>query len=250
MEYSLKIKFNILTGDFMKNSINLELILIPGGVFQMGGNEDRSEKPVHKVEVSSFYLGKYAVTNKEYSFYKECYGKFEDNLPASHLNWYDAVDYCNWLSEREELERCYTGYDPDMTKNGYRLPTEAEWEYACRAGSNTLYYWGDEMDGDCCWYEDNSENRLHPAGQKKPNGFGLYDMAGNIWEWCNDRYDKNYYSVSPYMNPYGPLEGSYRVGRGGHWDVEAWFCRSAFRRCSCPDTGSFLLGFRLCRSKV
>jgi len=177
-----------------------------------------------------------------------------ENRPVVFLIWYGAVAYCNWLSEQEGFAPVY-GADPDsedpanwLTKNGYRLPTEAEWEYACRAGTNTNFYWGDEMDEDYCWCATHSGQNLHEVGQKKPKSYGLYDMSGNVYEWCSDWYDEDYYEISPSNNPVGPASGSRRATRGGDWCSGGCNCESGFRTDISPDSALVVLGFRLCRS--
>lgn len=265
--------------NIMENSTGSELILISGGTFQMGSNKGRDdEKPVHSVTVDSFYISKYPVTNKEYKIFNPDHcGKWEDpDYPVETVSWYEAVEYCNWLSDRNGLKLCYSGLEEDnikmdRNKNGYRLPSEAEWEYACRAGTTTEYYWGDEMDGDYCWYKENSNKTVCSVGQKKPNAWGLYDMSGNVAEWCWDWYNKNYYSNSLSDNPTGPTPvlrnsfwnilyfflslfipyfkyGSFRVVRGGSWDIDHDWCRSACRFDYEPGDRENSLGFRLCRS--
>ncbi len=172
-----------------------------------------------------------------------------ENCPVVMVTWYGAVAYCNWLSENEGLQKCY-GEKGDRGKvnieaNGYRLPTEAEWEYACRADSTTAYYWGKEMNGDYCWYNKNSGEIYHPAGEKKPNNFGLHDMSGNVWEWCGDWYGN--YSSGDLNNPVGPDTGSYRVLRCGGFYNNPEHCRSASRYYFDPDSCDSALGFRLVR---
>jgi len=231
------------------------MVLIEGGTFEMGSERHSSMQPVHKVEISSFYMGKYEVTNKEFNKFKpeHDYSRWkDDDFPVQNVTWYDAVKYCNWLSEQEGFPRCYSGskFDIklDMSKTGYRLPTEAEWEYACRAGTGTDYYWGNEINGDYCWYDGNSGHKIHQTGEKKPNQWGLYDMSGNVWEWCSDWYDNNYYCVSPLTDPQGPHRGTRKVKRGGGWDYDAHRCRSACRSGSNPDYRNNCLGFRLVRT--
>jgi len=238
--------------------ITPEMVLVEGGTFQMGNNDER---PVHTVEVSSFYMGKYEVTYKEYrqfdpGYCSDYYSRWSNDsyVVVECVSWFNTINYCNWLSDKEGFERCYSGSGHDIvcdfSKNGYRLPTEAEWEYACRAGTTTDYYWGDEMNGDYCWYRDNSVNQGHFVGQKKPNQFGLYDMSGNVWEWCWDWYDGSYYSKSPSKNPMGPSSGSDRVLRGGSWSYGAGGCRSGCRGGLHPGCNYSTLGFRVVRSAL
>lgn len=213
---------------------NIDIVKLPGGTFIMGLEDGAGdEKPVHKVTVGAFYISVYEVTQKQY---KEIIGtnpsSFKgDDLPVENVSWEDAVAFCKKFSEKYKVNS--------------RLPYEAEWEYACRAGATTKYYWGDELNGDYAWYDDNSGSKTHPAGQKKPNAFGLYDMSGNVWEWCMDWYSESYYVNSPSNNPGGPGGGEYRVIRGGSWfnDVKSLrsFCRNYLR----PGLRTHALGFRL-----
>ncbi|HPZ09954.1 MAG TPA: SUMF1/EgtB/PvdO family nonheme iron enzyme [Candidatus Eremiobacteraeota bacterium] len=216
-----------------KSYIEPEMVYINGGTFQMGSNNGRyDEKPVHSVTVNSFYMGRYPVTNKEYCLYDSSRKNPGDNLPVVNVSWNDAVAYCKWLSKK--------------TGENYRLPTEAEWEYACRAGTTTEYYWGDEMKDYYCWYYANSGEEVHPVGQKKPNAFGLYDMSGNVWEWCSDWYG-NYPSVEA-VNPTGLKSGSCSVLRGGACNCDAWDCRSAYRDWNYWPGSSYIDGFRLLKT--
>jgi len=210
------------------------MVLISGDTFLMG-SKFADAKPIHHVTVNSFYIGKYPVTNKEYCLYDPSHNNPGDDLPVVNVNWNDAIKYCKWLSSE--------------TGKNYRLPTEAEWEYACRAGTKTDYYWGNKMDDSYCWYKDNSGNKIHPVGQKMPNEFGIYDMSGNLWEWCNDWY--GYYTSDTISNPTGPGSSLTRVYRGGSWNSQAGSCRSAYRNSNSPDTRNELIGFRLvCNSKI
>jgi formylglycine-generating enzyme required for sulfatase activity len=216
-----------------------ELVRIPAGSFMMGSEEYDDEKPVHEVHISEFYLGRYPVTNEEYERYMaadpgvpepEYWGDRQFNRPRQPVvgvSWDDAVKYAEWA--------------------GLQLPTEAQWEYACRAGTTTRYYTGDtEEDLDRAgWYTDNSDYKLHPVGEKEPNPWGVYDMHGNVWEWCHDWFDENYYADSPSIDPTGPDTGDNRVIRGGSFDGGAAGCRSADRDGYGPDDRDFLLGFRL-----
>ena len=156
-----------------------------------------------------------------------------DDDPVVCVSWNDAVKFCDWLSKKE--------------KKTYGLPTEAEWEYACRAGTTTAYFFGDDpkMLGDYAWYYDNSEHNTHPVGGKRPNPWGLYDMHGNVWQWCADYYDPRYYRNSPDKDPQKLLGTDARVFRGGSWSHYAGFCRAAFRNRDAPGL-RYDLGFRVC----
>jgi formylglycine-generating enzyme required for sulfatase activity len=224
------------------NSIGMKLTLIPAGEFMMGSpnsdsDADSQEKP-HRVRITKpFYLGTTEVTQGQY---KEVSGenpshfrKLGPTLPVELVSWEDAQAFCRKLSE--------------LTQQRYRLPTEAEWEYACRAGSAQEYCSGDDESGfgDYAWYTENSGGMTHWGGQKKPNAWGLYDMHGNVWEWCADWYDSGYYAKSPLDAPAGPPEGTYRVFRGGSWYSPAKFCRSADRGRNFPLMRFVYLGFRV-----
>jgi formylglycine-generating enzyme required for sulfatase activity len=192
---------------------------VPGMVFIKGGTYEMGLKNyTETVTVGDFYIGKYEVTNKEYCEYDPVHkGEWSDSdYPVESVSWNDAVGYCKWLSNK--------------TGKNYRLPTEAEWEYACRAGSTTDYYWGNTIDGSYCWYSDNSGDQVHTAGQKHPNAWWLYDMAGNVMEWCSDRYDNS---------------NSYRIERGGCWGGCCVCCRSGYRDKDKPDYRGYGVGFRI-----
>ena len=194
------------------------------------------EKPAHPVTLMKpFYMGKFEVTQEQY---QQVTGqnpstfKGQDN-PVEEVSWDDAQEFCKRLSVR--------------TKQTVRLPTEAEWEYSCRAGTRTAYYSGDAVrDLDRVgWYDANAKNTTHPVGQKEPNVFGLYDLHGNAWEWCQDRYAGDYYSRSPAEDPKGPAQGADRVLRGGSWINTPGSCRSALRNGNNPDARGDDLGFRV-----
>ncbi|NOX54310.1 MAG: formylglycine-generating enzyme family protein, partial [Planctomycetes bacterium] len=196
----------------------VEMVRIPAGRFEMGSRQGDDESPVHEVELDEFLMDRYEVTQEQYIALMGVNGsKFKgSNRPVEMISWTDAAMYCNARSEAEGLEPCY---NEDATCNfdadGYRLPTEAEWEYACRAGSKTDYSFGRDkrLLSDYAWFKENSGNETHPVGQKKPNAWGLYDMHGNVAEWCNDIYDAKYYARSPSRNPRGPTEGNQYVIR-------------------------------------
>ena len=254
-------------------------VRINGGTFTMGSPANEPERfdregPQHQVTVSSFYMGKYEVTQKEY---RDIMGsnpsKFKgDNLPVEQVSWYDAIDYCNKRSQREGLTLAYTidksssdtnnfskedKYKYAVTwnrnANGYRLPTEAEWEYACRAGTTTAYNTGSAISDATGWYDANSGvwllvfgGKTNPVGQKPANAWGLYDMHGNVWEWCWDWYES--YSSGAQTEPTGASSGSDRVERSGSWYSIATYLRSAFRSYGPPSSRNHALGFRVVRN--
>ena len=229
------------------------MVWIRGGSFLMGSpaNEGYSnERPQRRVTVSDFYLGRYEVTQKEY---QEIMGtnpsSFKgDNLPVENVSWFDAVEYCNRLSRREGLAPAYTISGTTVTwnrnANGYRLPTEAEWEYACRAGTTTPYNTGNTITTSQANFSWSAQGTT-PVGTYSPNAWGLYDMHGNVWEWCYDRYGS--YSTSDLSNPLGASSGSDRVIRGGSWSPSAQYLRSAYRYYGTPAYRYGNLGFRLVR---
>jgi formylglycine-generating enzyme required for sulfatase activity len=205
----------------------------------------------HSVTVSSFYLGRYEVTQKEW---REVMGNnpgyFKgDDLPVENVSWYEAVEYCNKRSQKEGLTPAYTIKGTNVTwnkkANGYRLPTEAEWEYACRAGTTTPFNTGSSVDS-AGWYGNNSDGKTHPVGEKQPNAWGLYDMHGNVWEWCWDWYGD--YAGGAQTDPSGAGTGSYRVVRGGSWAYGAGLLRSAGRLRFFPVDRYNILGFRVARN--
>jgi len=237
-----------------------DMVLVEGGTFRMGSTGgDDDEEPVHSVTVSSFYLSKYEVTQ---GLWKEVMGNNPSNTnygignsnPVNNVSWYDAVRFCNKLSERDGLDPAYriSGTDVrcDWSKNGYRLPTEAEWEYAARGGNKSrgYTYAGSNSIGDVAWYHTNSRGNTHPVGQKRPNELGLYDMSGNVWEWCWDRYGS--YSRGSQTDPRGASSGRGRVFRGGGWGYGASCCRAAFRGINDPTDRDGNLGVRAARPAV
>jgi formylglycine-generating enzyme len=239
------------------------MILINGGTFLMGSPETEvgrnyvDETPQHKVTVSSFYLAKYTVTQPEYEAImgENPSHHVGPNNPVEKVTWLNAVDYCNKRSIKEGLTPVYTIEGNKVTwnraANGYRLPTEAEWEYACRAGTQTPFYTGDKIE-DAGWYRGNTRNMEtlarspFPVGQKKPNAFGLYDMHGNVLEWCWDFFAP--YTAEAQVDPTGPATGDRRVYRGGCWDFEELNCRSAYRFRQHVNFKFFYNGFRVARS--
>ncbi len=202
---------------------------IEGGCFVMGspeGSGDFDEHPQHQVCLDGFYMDRYEVTQAEYervmkknpSVFNSC-----RNCPVEYVSWADARNYCD--------------------KVGKRLPTEAEWEFAARAGSESKYYWGNGLDTSCVWYAGNSGNKTHPVGQKRPNSYGLYDMLGNVSEWCADTYSDDIYRMSTVKNPLSST-GRYQVHRGGCWTDDAKKVRSASRGSDNSKTKDSTIGFR------
>jgi formylglycine-generating enzyme required for sulfatase activity len=234
------------------------MVKIPGGAFTAGSpasEADRDDDEVqHKVTVAGFFLGKYEVTQKEYQALMGTNpSEFKgDNLPVENVSWYDAIEYCNARSRKEGLTLAYTisgsGDSRTVTwnrqANGYRLPTEAEWEYACRAGTTTPYSSGTLVDS-AGWYWENSGETTHPVGTKQANSWGLYDMHGNVYEWCWDWYGD--YSAGAQTDPQGAASGTDRVWHGGSWFYDAQYLRSAHRSGNTPSSRNNNLGFRLVR---
>jgi len=261
----LKLDFSEWVRD-RKADIVSGLVKIKGGSFSMGSNDNVDEEPVHAVTVGDFYLARHEVTVAQFrgfiqatgyrttaeqrgwsdiwtgSSWKQAPGATweydvrgirrppgQDDHPVVHVSWQDAAQYCRWMS--------------GQTGKTYRLPTEAEWEYAARGGSESNY-----SDGNtdlAAWYKDNAGGQTHPVGQKQPNRLELYDMTGNVWEWCSDWYDSDYYKYSLADNPQGPESGSYRVLRGGSWASNAVLCRLAGRGLRTADSHNSLTGFRV-----
>lgn len=232
------------TAASMKNSIGMEFMLIPAGELQIDLGNHSNGKTVHKLIVSKpFYLGKFLVTQKEWKAVMgnepSCF--VGDDRPVECVSWYDVQEFIKSLNKKEDTDK-------------YRLPSGAEWEYACRAGTSTKYSFGDddsELDK-YAWYYGNSEHKTHPVGQKKPNSWGLFDMHGNVWEWCQDRYHKSYHKSSvDASTDSSVLEAANSLGqilRGGGWVNHAGKCRSAYRSSFNPDYGYYSLGFRLLRT--
>lgn len=259
----------------------MEFVRIPAGCFQMGqteiekqqiiaeAGEDtyqeyyRNELPRHEVCVEEFWIGKYGVTNAQFRQFKRDHDSNEyeghslngNEQPAVYVSWDDAKAFTDWLTKQHQ------------GKYAFRLPTEAEWEYAARAGTTTARFWGDDSD-DACRYAnvadqtakqqwsdwtihgcDDSYVVTAPVGSFRPNQFGLYDMLGNAWEWCQDWYASDYYASSPRHNPQGPSDGSGRVVRGGSWDLGPWSVRSANRSTLAPSVRLHYVGLRLVRKK-
>lgn len=247
---------------FTDPTTGMEFVLIKGGCFQMGdafGDGERNEKPVHEVCVSDFAMGKYEVTNAQFRLFRPSHssGNYEgrdlngDNQPVANVSYLeDAVAYAQWLSGK--------------SGKNYRLPTEAEWEYAARGGTATRNYWGSSISNPCNYANahDMSSKRAFkitlkkqtcddgyavsaPVGSFRPNAYGLYDMMGNVWEWASDWYDETYYGKSPRDNPQGPSSGWARVIRGGSWSNAPWDIRASKRNYLQPGHRFYIQGFRL-----
>jgi len=216
------------------------MLLIPAGQFSMGDGAGRPDETPHTVYVSTFYIDRLPVTQELYetvmgSNPSKRKGK---DLPVERTQWTDAVRFCNRCSELEGLTPCYdlNTWECNFEADGYRLPTEAEWEYACRARSNSKYCFGDDEGQllDYAWFKPHSGGTTRPVGQKLPNRWGLLDVHGNVWQWCNDYYGESYYASSPREDPHGPATGKMRVLRGGAWDCTADKCRAAYRHKEYP----------------
>jgi len=227
-------------GEFEVNGVEFKMIYVEGGTFMMGatieqGNEVyEDEMPIHKVSLSDYYIGETVVTQE---LWKAVMGnnpsrfKGDGNLPVERVSWYDAQEFVAKLSR--------------LTGRAFRLPTEAEWEYSARGGkkSRGYKYSGSDNIDEVAWYDDNSGGETHPVKGKKANELGLYDMSGNVWEWCNDWFGD--YSGEAQNNPQGPNTGSSRVNRGGSWYGDAKYCRVSLRNIFTPSDRSNRLGFRV-----
>ena len=226
----------------------VEMVRLAGGQFLMG-DEDEIDAVPHEVVLSPFYIDKNLVIQAEYErVMGENPSRWKaGNNPVEQVRWSDAVRYCNKRSELEGLEPCYDleTWQCDFKANGYRLPTEAEWEYACRAGTETAYYFGDNPSelSDHAWFEDNSGGKPRPVGGKPANPWGLHDMHGNVWQWCNDFYLVDYYQQSPEKDPRGPETGETKVVRGGAWKFSAESCQSGYRYHENPGYADVCFGY-------
>jgi formylglycine-generating enzyme required for sulfatase activity len=239
---------NVPGGMEVTNSIGMKLRLIPAGEFMMGspGTESgRSDNEIqHRVSITKpFYLGVTEVTQEQY---QKVMGTNPSQFkgpqnPVEEVSWADAVEFCRKLSAMPAEK---------TAGHVYRLPTEAEWEYACRSGTTTAYGFGDDASrlGDYGWFEGNWDSKTPPVGEKKPNGWGLYDMHGNVFEWCQDWY--GVYPSGSATDPTGATSGSLRVYRGGSWASLARSCRSAIRSRFSPGYRNNDLGFRVLRSSI
>ncbi len=236
----------------------IEMVLIPAGQFTMGDeNGDDDEKPAHRVQISSFYMDATEVTQ---AAFQSLMGRnpakaVAPDRPVERVTWLAAAQFCNMRSTKEGLNPCYdpNTFECDFNAEGYRLPTEAEWEYACRAGTTTRWSFGNEPTelAKYGWYKGNAGNTTHPVKQKLPNPWGLYDMYGNVAEWCND-FASEAYDPAAGKDPHGAASGTERVMRGGSFAAADDTCRSSARQSQTPvfaDTcfGSEAFGFRCVR---
>ena len=216
------------------------MVRIEGGTFRMGSMEDKDEQPIHPVTLHSFEIGKYPVNQRQWKAVMgdNPSGFRGDDLPVEKVSWEDCQLYCEQLSKKTGLS--------------FRLPTEAEWEYAAGGGNRDRTKWaGTDQENQLeayAWYEKNSNNQTHPVGQKKPNALGLYDMSGNVWEWCQDRWRESYQDAPADGSAWEAGKSAYRVRRGGRWSSTAANLRVANRNSGDPDRRGYFLGFRPART--
>ena len=226
---------------FTVNGVSFDMIAVEGGTFTMGATAEQAsdaysdEKPTHQVTLSSYYIGKTEVTQELWQAVmgSNPSGFSGANLPVEKVSWEDCQIFIAILNE--------------LTGKYFRLPTEAEWEYAARGGSKSqgYKYSGSNTVDDVAWYPSNSSSKTHPVATKAPNELGIYDMSGNVLEWCSDWYSSSYYSSSSQYNPTGPASGSRRVYRGGSWGSSARLCRVSYRDYNGPSYRFYNLGLRL-----
>lgn len=230
----------------LDDEVEMEFVLIAAGSFSMGNSQGKdNEKPVHQVKITRpFYLGKYEVTQRQW---ETLMGRHRSTFkgpenPVENVSWKDCQIFLGKLNRKLRA-----------TRVRFRLPTEAQWEYACRAGSPGVYCFGDAEEnlGEYAWFNDNADCKTQPVGQKKPNAWGLYDMHGNVFEWCADWFGACYYAQSPPCDPTGPCSGTARVIRGGGWSGLAPVCRAAYRpSLFTPTARNSIIGFRVaCEAK-
>lgn len=240
--------------------------LVEGGTFKMGTDKpvEAHEGPVHDVTVKSFYLGKTEVSFDDLDKFCADTKRDTNSIPGYQwgrgkqagimVSWLTAVEYCNWLSEKEKLSKCYLINGTEVkyldTAKGYRLPTEAEWEFAARGGNSSkgTYFSGSDAINEVGWFKGNSNDGPHAVAQLKPNELGLYDMTGNLWEWVWDWYDGNYYKTSPKVDPTGAESGNYRVMRGGAWYNDGTYANVYTRQNAAPGFRQNSVGFRVART--
>ena len=249
----------------VKTPSGVEMVRLPGGWFAMGSDdEEQTDETPHRVCVSPFYIDTHEVTQEEY---EKLMGKNPSRWkakgnPVEQIRWADAAAYCNARSRAEGLRPAYDPktWECDFAGDGYRLPTEPEWEYAARAGTTTRHFFGDSPArlSRYAWFKENRTRGPRPVAMRQPNPWGLHDVYGNVWEWCNDFYAADYYQKSPARNPTGPKTAKTKVLRGGCWNSRPDMCRSSYRNdedpgytdvCFGADVHGFV-GFRCVRRKA
>jgi formylglycine-generating enzyme required for sulfatase activity len=242
--------------------VEIPMVDIPSGTYLMGSKDGIDEEPIHSVKIKAFRMSATEISEELYYGWRGAgyhqvtvfkSSRYRDprmapqTIPMVNISWYDAVKFCNKQSKKEGLQPCYNDstWECDFSGSGYRLPTEAEWEYACRAKSTTMFSLGNDerVLGKTAWYSLNSDKRIHSVGQKKPNAWGLYDMHGNVWEWCNDWYGP--YSGDETTDPSGVPNGPGRVLRSGACNHPAFDCRASARTFGNPKYGGMFIGFRI-----
>ena len=228
---------------FTVEGVSFKMIHVEGGTFVMGANDNdqlasNDEKPAHEVTLSDYWMGETQVTQALWQAVmgeNPSYYKGGPDLPVECVSWLDCREFIRKLNK--------------LTGKRFRLPTEAQWEFAARGGNlgkgHQHLYAGSNDIFDVAWYDENSKEKTHPVGERDPNELGLYDMSGNVWEWCNDWYEETYYSNSPSIDPIGPSNGSNRVNRGGGWYSIAGRCRVSGRNNNTPTSTYYSLGLRL-----
>ncbi|MCC6796898.1 MAG: formylglycine-generating enzyme family protein [Candidatus Hydrogenedentes bacterium] len=237
-------------GTAITTTTGVKMAAVPPGEFLMGNDSgEADERPPHTVKIDKFYIDVYEVTQQSYETLMGTNpSKHKDpQQPVEQLGWLAAIKYCNMRSLKEGLKPCYNldTLACDFAANGYRLPTEAEWEYACRAGTTSEYSFagGESKLAEAAWFDANANGRPHPVGQKPANAWGLYDMHGNVSEWCYDVYSENYYASSPRENPCNTGGGEERVLRGGAWNSAVDACRSSARWSETPGLADVCFGY-------
>ena len=244
------------------------MVRVEGGTYKMGSKDsdktaDNDEQREHEVTIKTFEISKFEITVWEWKQYtkanklsmpaKPDWG-WQDNYPINGITWEEAIAYCNWLSKKEKLQPVYSKQGPNYVcnfkANGYRLPTEAEWEFAAKGGvkSKGYKFSGGNEANEVAWHKAISKNSPHTVGTKLPNELGIYDMSGNVWEWCWDWYNKDYYKIEKGDNPKGPEMGERRTVRGGSWDSQVNYLRPANRISTPQNKTHEFYGFRVART--
>ena len=257
-----------ITSYGQSKNLVIQMVKVEGGKFLMGSPDENKiaendEQKQHEVTVASFEINRLEVSVWEWKQYckktkkkmpaQQVWG-INDNYPITNITWNEAITYCNWLSKQDGYIPVYTIVGPNVVcnfaANGYRLPTEAEWEYAAKGGkkSKNNVFAGSNISNEIAWQQNNSEKRPHAVGTKLANELGIYDMSGNVWEWCYDWYNKDYYKNEDGNNPTGPIRGEKKSVRGGSWDSKESYLRTSNRISTTPDKTHEFYGFRLART--